>query len=551
MAYKILWYSIPSLLDTSSGAAIRCRLMLSKLQERGIEVKILTASVADDPKGFKETYDQLKGVMLQQLAEAKAAETDKEKAARLVPNDYVKFHINNMEYCMVLTDNLDTDKITAEEQNRIYSHFIGMLEGFQPDVVMGYSGDLFSVSLRREAQARGFQVVYALCNGSHLSYSFSDCDMVFTTSKATQKLYKDKANINVETVGNFIEPSMALAKPEDRNPYYVTLINPIPAKGIAIFIKLILAYYARHPDSKQQFLIVKSRGNFASIMHNLHDANGALLLGGTSEAGNNEAARELEILQALPMIDLAEHTRNIAEVYALTKVLVAPSLWHESWGRVATEATLNGIPVLATDNGGLPEAMGGAGVGGLVLPIPKSCEKDFYCLPTDEEIAPWVDALERLLEEDWSERCQQAAEINSIDKSVDRLYNILLPYLKKGNANKKPFGPNSAYHNAPFLAEHARQVKETFLKAQAEAKQNGGVPTFKVAAETDGSNAGGGALGGDTAMQAAVQSTVQSTVQPTVVAPQAPRAATTLQVQRPQNTHGRGHNNKKKNKKRR
>ena len=59
MSYKLLWYSIPSLFDTSSGAAIRCRLMLKKLQERGIEVHIITAGIADDPSGITATMSKI------------------------------------------------------------------------------------------------------------------------------------------------------------------------------------------------------------------------------------------------------------------------------------------------------------------------------------------------------------------------------------------------------------------------------------------------------------------------------------------------------------
>ncbi len=38
-------------------------------------------------------------------------------------------------------------------------------------------------------------------------------------------------------------------------------------------------------------------------------------------------------------------------VFANTKMLLMPSLWFESFGLVAVEAMLNGIPVLASDRG--------------------------------------------------------------------------------------------------------------------------------------------------------------------------------------------------------
>ena len=48
-------------------------------------------------------------------------------------------------------------------------------------------------------------------------------------------------------------------------------------------------------------------------------------------------------------------------VYSLTKLLLMPSLWYESFGLVAAEAMLNGIPVLASNRGALPETIGDAG----------------------------------------------------------------------------------------------------------------------------------------------------------------------------------------------
>ena len=49
-------------------------------------------------------------------------------------------------------------------------------------------------------------------------------------------------------------------------------------------------------------------------------------------------------------------------VYAKTRILLVPSVWQEGWGRVVTEAQLNGIPVIASNLGGLPESVGPGGI---------------------------------------------------------------------------------------------------------------------------------------------------------------------------------------------
>lgn len=65
-------------------------------------------------------------------------------------------------------------------------------------------------------------------------------------------------------------------------------------------------------------------------------------------------------------IELRDRTADMRTIYRDTRVLLVPSQWEdETWGRVVTEAQFSGIPVLTSDRGGLPEAVGS---GGIVLP---------------------------------------------------------------------------------------------------------------------------------------------------------------------------------------
>jgi glycosyltransferase involved in cell wall biosynthesis len=59
---------------------------------------------------------------------------------------------------------------------------------------------------------------------------------------------------------------------------------------------------------------------------------------------------------------------------------LAPSIWSEAYGRVVTEAQYSGIPVLASNRGGLPEAVGAGGV----------------VLDPAESIDTWAHTLRRL-----------------------------------------------------------------------------------------------------------------------------------------------------------
>ena len=77
-------------------------------------------------------------------------------------------------------------------------------------------------------------------------------------------------------------------------------------------------------------------------------------------------------------------TSDMRSIYARTKVLVVPSLWEESFGRVILEAQVSGIPVIATRIGGIPEALGSGGI----------------LLPPDAPAEEWATAVESVLNDD-------------------------------------------------------------------------------------------------------------------------------------------------------
>ena len=74
-------------------------------------------------------------------------------------------------------------------------------------------------------------------------------------------------------------------------------------------------------------------------------------------------------------------------------MLLVPSL-EEAAGRVAAEALLNGIPVIASDCGGLPETLRG---GGFVLPLPADLTPTTIVPPLAHALEPWVDLIIQLM----------------------------------------------------------------------------------------------------------------------------------------------------------
>ena len=101
------------------------------------------------------------------------------------------------------------------------------------------------------------------------------------------------------------------------------MINPSDVKGISIFIELVKA----RPEIK-----------FAAIPS-----------WGTTPSQRKE-------LEALDNLTLIPPSSDLDSIFKQTRVLLMPSLWQEGYGMACVDAMLRGVPVISSDQGGLPEA---------------------------------------------------------------------------------------------------------------------------------------------------------------------------------------------------
>jgi glycogen synthase len=223
-----------------------------------------------------------------------------------------------------------------------------LLERFQPDLVLTYGGDWVAQQIIAQAKRRNIPVVFALHN-----FGYKGAELFRPVDAVLVPSCFAQAHYR-RTLGL---TCTAIPGPWDWwrvrcpeiRPTYLTFVNPQPEKGVFVFAR-IAAELANTPDPRH--------------------------------------------------------------FYQISKIVLMPSLWWESYPRVAVETLINGIPVLASNRGGLPETLQEAGH---LFDIPENYTPQTRLVPSAEEVAPWIEMILRLWDdeefyEQERRRCLAAAE---------------------------------------------------------------------------------------------------------------------------------------------
>ncbi len=64
----------------------------------------------------------------------------------------------------------------------------------------------------------------------------------------------------------------------------------------------------------------------------------------------------------LPNVTWCKRTSDMREIYSTARILLVPSVWEESFGRVVVESQMSGIPSIVSRRGGLPESVLDGGI---------------------------------------------------------------------------------------------------------------------------------------------------------------------------------------------
>jgi glycosyltransferase involved in cell wall biosynthesis len=173
----------------------------------------------------------------------------------------------------------------------------------------------------------------------------------------------------------------------------IAMINPCAVKGISIFLETARLL----PDFR---------------------------FGATPGWGVTSA--DLRALARLPNVEILPNPAGIHNLLRGTRLLLMPSLWYEGFGLIVMEAMLRGVPVVASDLGGLREAKQGTGylipVAGIerYLPVFDELGMPEPVAPVNDA-APWAAAIEKLLSDSAAYARESAASWEAAHRFVSRL----------------------------------------------------------------------------------------------------------------------------------
>jgi glycosyltransferase involved in cell wall biosynthesis len=343
--------------DPTAGVTQSLRTIMEWLSEAGHACRILTTARFESPVTFTiEEHLIGRGVPRADLK-----------------GSVVSYSAGSVPVSLLLTRRNDEQRPDRKEADQYLRLFDRLLDEQAPDVLIACNGHPMIFEAMARARRRGVTTAFAVRGfGYYDAQYFTDVDHVFTCSQFLTDLYRDRVGLRSTPLEPPLEWSTVVAPEESRA--FVTFVNPSPHKGLWLFARLADMLGSRRPDIP--ILVVQSGHTGGS-------------------------------LNAIPGIDFSRYPQIMAappvprpaDYFALTRIIVVPSVWEEPFGRVAAEAMVNAIPPLVSNRGSLPAVVGGDfsdGGGGLVLPVPEWMTHETTRLPSEAEVQPWYEAVCRL-----------------------------------------------------------------------------------------------------------------------------------------------------------
>lgn len=280
------------------------------------------------------------------------------------------------------------------------------LNGFGPDIILVSSSKYF-YALSTALSFAADRVVYLVHNHEALPFELMrQARAVIAVSRYSQEYLRRQAGIESVRLRFPVYGAGPYPNLGDFDRGCVTLVKSSTGKGVDVFCDLAECF------PRKQFAAVRWAASEEAIAR-------------FAQLGN---------------VQVWDPDEDIDAILRLSKIVLAPSREQETFGLIAPEAMLRGIPVLASDAGGLPEAKLGVD----------------YLLPIEPGLARWREALGRLLSDRKAyERCSEASRtaaahfVAGIDvRPFEDLFRSIRP-----NASSRPVAVVDPFDAGHLMAQ--------------------------------------------------------------------------------------------------
>jgi hypothetical protein len=401
--------------DSTAGVTQSLRTIMEWLADAGHACHILTTARFECPVTFTiEEHLKQRGIPLTEIAPTRAAKQAGKRHRRAARRPIVRYTAGTVPVTLLLTRHNDEARPDRAEAAQFQTVFEQLLDDFAPDQLIACNAHPMIGAALAAARKRGVTTAFAVRGlGYYEARYFEHVNHAFTCSQFVTDVYRERVRLISTPIEPPIQWSTVVAPTESRA--FVTFVHPAPHKGLFLFARLADMLGSKRPDIP--ILVVQSGQSGGSL-------NGIPGL---------DFAKYPQIMAAPPVPTPADY-------FALTRILLVPSVWEEPFGRVAAEAMINAIPPIVGNRGSLPHVVGGdfcAGGGGRVLPIPDWMTYKTTRLPSEREVEPWYDAVCALwddpaLYQSMATRARQIAEERYTEEVSRRLHVDYFTSLQPG-----------------------------------------------------------------------------------------------------------------------
>jgi len=378
--------------DSTSGAARATRTLIEWLHKAGHDCAVLSTARFETtpPDDLDAHLAALDLSLTRQPPPEGFGKYVKGRGGKGQGRETLSFTLNGVPVTMLMTQHNRIAKPNRLEYEQYFYHFDMICAAMRPDLIVTYGGHSVVHEVMKRARSQGITTLFWLHNyGLERKRHFQNADYVLAPSRHLSDHYRNAVGIESTELPPPLSYGEILAPPENRS--FVTFVNPAPHKGVALFARLADMLGSQRPDIP--ILVVQS-------------------------------AADTTILNSVPGIDFSKYPQIMtsprvprpADYFALTRILLVPSVFDEPFGMVAAEALINGIPALVSDRGGLPDTVAEAGT---VLPLPEWLQQDTNRVVDIEDAQPWFDAACRL----WDEPETYTAAVTKAQDVAERLYD--------------------------------------------------------------------------------------------------------------------------------